>query len=98
MFLNGTVKVTSATNVLDIFHCLRLKNPLNVGDWMTPSSSREGRERTYCGGPFTKRQSVTLDQCTMLKISVMYIAIHNYQNSIEIQDLTLGTLQQKCNL
>ena len=27
MLFNGAVKVTSATNVLDIFHCLRLKNP-----------------------------------------------------------------------
>jgi len=92
MLLNGSVKVTSATNVLDTFHSLRLKkNTLIVGDWMTPSSSREGRGKTYCGGPITKRQSVTLDQCTMLKISVMYITIHNYQNSIEVQDLTLGT-------
>lgn len=59
---------------------------------MTLSSSREWRGKTYCGSPGTKRQSVTLDQCTMLKISVMYITIHNYQNSIEVQDLTLGTL------
>lgn len=38
------------------------------------------------------RQSVTMDQCTMLKLSVMYITIDNYQNSIEVQELTLGTL------
>jgi hypothetical protein len=59
---------------------------------MTLSSSREGRGRIYCGGPFTMRQSVTMDQCTMLKLSVMYITIDNYQNSIEVQELTLGTL------
>jgi hypothetical protein len=98
MLLNGIMKVTNATNVLVIFHCLRLKNPLKFGDWKTPSSSNEGRGRTYCGGPFKKKQSASLDQCTVLKILVMYITIYNYQNSFEVQELTLGNLLYKCSL
>jgi hypothetical protein len=35
ILLDGTVKVISVTDVLDIVHCLRLKNPLSFGDWMT---------------------------------------------------------------
>lgn len=83
MLLNVTVKGISVTNGLDIIHCLKLRNLLNFRDQMTLSSSRE--EELNCGGPFTKRQSVSQHQCAMLNISVLYIAIHNYQNSFEIQ-------------
>jgi len=92
MLLNSSVKVTSATNVLDIFHSLRLKKWRNP-HWMSESGwlrllVERGEKELIVVVPL---QRDTGPVYNAQNISHVY---YNTQLSefIEVQELTLGTL------